>query len=186
MPIPTSTQRSGIDMLASAPAGISLTEDNSKFPWGNPPKESDPDKVMTTMLDRLDKPKAKTNMLKLLMAGMSVESLVEGMVYKGFESGDFSLDVGMLMKGPLSLYMADMAEQEGVPYRLLEDEQALERGVISDESMLRIMKKNNPNMYTYLNEQVNQIVRAGGLENIEKQVKENAPQSFLLSGEENI
>ena len=186
MAVPTTQQKQGLDMFAGAPAGLSLTEDNSKYPWGNPPRESDPDKALTIMLDRLDDPTTKENMSKLLLAGMSIEVLIESMIFKGFESGEFSLDTGLLIKGPLTMYMADIAEQNEVPYRLLEDEKALERGDIDDETILRVMKKNNPNMFEFLNEQINQVIRMGGPENVQQQVSESAPQSFLNSGKETV
>ena len=58
-------------------------------------------------------PVNKENMLKLLLAGVSVESLIEGWVYAGFESGEYSLDTALLLKGPLAIVMANMAEEEG-------------------------------------------------------------------------
>ena len=184
MALPTTEQKQGLDLFAGAPAGISLTDDNSKYPWGNPPREADPDIALTKMIDRLEDPSSKENMKKLLLAGISVEVLIESMIFKGVESGEFSLDTGLLLKGPLSLYMADMAEQDKLPYRLLEDEKALDREDIDDETILRIMKKNNPNMFEFLNEQVNQVVRMGGPENMQRQDAESAPQSFLNSEKE--
>ena len=73
MAVPTTQQKQGLDMFAGAPAGLSLTEDSSKYPWGNPPRESDPDKALTIMIDRLDDPTTKENMSKLLLAGISIE-----------------------------------------------------------------------------------------------------------------
>ena len=77
MAVPTSTEKGqNVDMLALPPAGVSLTQDNSKFPWGNPPKEADPNVALTTMLDKLEEPASRENLLKLLMAGVSIESLI--------------------------------------------------------------------------------------------------------------
>ena len=178
---PTTTERAGLDLMAAPPAGISLTQDNAKFPWGNPPKEADPNVALTTMLDKLEEPASRENLLKLLMAGVTIESLVESMIYKGFESGEFSLDTGLLIKGPIALYMADAAEQEEVPYRLLEDDKALERGEVSDETILRLMKKNNPRMFSLLNEEANKVIRMGSPKEAMQQVEDTQPQSFLLS-----
>tara|TARA_R100001126_G_C4887122_1_gene183156 strand:+ start:927 stop:1505 length:579 start_codon:yes stop_codon:yes gene_type:complete len=192
MAIPTSTQRGeNLDMLAVAPAGISLTKDNANFPWGNPPREADPNKVLTKSLDALDNPTNKDNMLKLLLAGVSVESLIEGWVYAGFESGEYSLDTALLLKAPLATYMANMAEEEGVPYRLFENEKALQEDEIPDETILRVMKQNNPNMYSFINEEVNKVIRMGGPEKVEQRINDSKPQSFLLAkpseaGEEQI
>ena len=49
---PTSTQQGeNVDMLATAPAGVSLTQENSNFPWGNPQQTANPDEVEDTTLD---------------------------------------------------------------------------------------------------------------------------------------
>ena len=156
------------------------------FNPANPPillivKESDPDKLLTKSLDALEKPVNKENMLKLLLAGVSVESLIEGWVYAGFESGEYSLDTALLLKGPLAIVMANMAEEEGVPYRLFENDDELDQDEIPDENILRIMKRNNPNMYAVLNEEVNKVIRMGGAEKVKQNIEENKPQSFLLS-----
>jgi len=182
MAIPTSTQRGqDVDMLALPPAGVSLTQDNGKFPWGNPPRESDPDAILTKSLDALEKPVNKENMVKLLIAGVSIESLIEGWVYAGFESGEYSLDSALLLKAPLAMYMANMAEEEGIPYRFFENDDQLDEEKIPDENVLKIMKRNNPNMYSFLNEQVNQVVRMGGQKQVQKNIEASKPQSFLLS-----
>ena len=77
--------------------------------------------------------------------------------------------------------MANMAEEEGVPYRLLENDDELDQDEIPDENILRIMKRNNPNMYAVLNEEVNKVIRMGGAEKVKQNIEENKPQSFLLS-----
>ena len=179
---PTSTERGqDVDMMAQPPAGISLTQDNSKFPWGNPPKESDSNKILSKAIDSLEQPKIKNSFLKLLLAGLSIESLVEGWVYSGFESGEFSLDAGLLVKSPLALYMASVAEEEGIPYRIFENEDAFDQGEIDDVSVLKLMKKNNPNMFNFLNEKLNETIRMSRSENIE----DLEPQTFLMSDNPN-
>ena len=161
MVTPPTNQRGNLDLMASAPPGISLTQDNANYPWGNPPKHSDPDQAMTAAIDSLETPDTKANLLKLLFAGVSVESLIEGFVYSGFESGKFSLDTGLLIKGPLGLYIADIAEEEGVPYRLFENENALDEDELDDHHVLKIMKTNNPSMFQLLQEKARKAIRDG-------------------------
>src|SRR5210317_1049204 len=99
------------DPFAVAPPGHSLTEDNSKWAWGKPPKDVDPDVVMDKAIESLKQPRIKEEMIKLLIVGASVEVLVEGYIMQGFQEGRFNPDVGLLIKGPLSLYIANMAEE---------------------------------------------------------------------------
>ena len=149
------------DPFAIAPPGHSLTEDNSKWAWGQPPKDVDPDVVMDKAIESLKQPKIKEEMMKLLIVGASVEVLVEGYIMQGFQEGRFTPDIGLLIKGPLSLYIANMAEEAGIPYRLFENADALEEGKMNDETFFRMMQDNNPEMFNYVRETINAGLRKG-------------------------
>lgn len=149
------------DPFAVAPPGHSLTEDNSKWAWGKPPKYVDPDIVMDRAIESLKQPSIKEEMMKLLIVGASVEVLVEGYIMQGFQEGRFNPDVGLLIKGPLSLYIANMAEEAGIPYRLFENSDALEQGKMNDETFFRMMQDNNPEMFNFVRETINAGIRKG-------------------------
>jgi|TARA_R110000744_G_scaffold23325_2_gene59284 hypothetical protein len=149
------------DPFSSAPPGHSLTEDNSKWAWGQPPKDVNPDAVMDKAIESLKKPKIKEEMIKLLIVGASVEVLVEGYILQGFQEGNFTPDIGLLIKGPLSLYIANMAEEAGIPYRLFENEDTLEKGKMDDPTFFRMMQDNNPDMFNYVRETINAGIRKG-------------------------
>ena len=150
-----------IDPFAAAPPGHSLTQDNSKWAWGKPPKHTDPDDALDLVIEQINKPRSKQEMLKLLMVGISVEVIVEGLIVQGFQQGSFSLDTGMLLKPPLGILIADIAEEEGVPYRLFEKDDPESEGEMDDETFFRMMKDNNPKMFAYIQENVNAALRAG-------------------------
>ena len=171
------------DMMAAPPPGHSLTQENTNSPWGNPPKHANPEVAMQKAIDSLDEPTTKENLMNLLLAGVSVESLIEGFVYTGFEQGTFSLDSGLLMKGPLALYIASMAEDKGLPYRFFENDDALTENEISDKEILTIMKKNNPNMYASMREELNKMMR---LEGATKEVADKGFLSFENSRKESV
>jgi len=149
------------DPFAVAPPGHSLTEDNSKWAWGKPPRYVDPDVVMDKAIESLKQPRIKEEMMKLLIVGASVEVLVEGYIMQGFQEGRFNPDVGLLIKGPLSLYIANMAEEAGIPYRLFENSDALEEGKMNDETFFRMMQDNNPEMFNFVRETINAGIRKG-------------------------
>ena len=173
--LPTTKQRSNIDPFGLPPAGISLAQDNTKYPWGNPAKFANPDDAMTAALDSLEKPTNKINLEKLLMAGISVESLVEGYIYEGFESGRFSVNTGLLMKAPLAMYIANIAEEQEIPYILFESDTALTEDEIPDEKMLTLMKRNNPTMFQFLREKLGETARMG----IEQMGKPKEDKGFI-------
>jgi hypothetical protein len=149
------------DRFAVAPPGHSLTNDNQQWAWGQPPKHVDPEAILEQAVAQLSQKKVKGELMKLLIIGASVESLVEGFVFQGFQEGKFTPDVGQLLKGPLSMVIASMAEDEGIPYRLFENDNALEADEMDDETFFRMMKQNNPSMFAYVNEQINEAIRKG-------------------------
>ena len=149
------------DPFAKPPPGISLTSDNKKWAWGNPPENTDPRVIIEEATARLDDPRFREDMMKLLMAGVSVEHLVETWVIDGFESGKFTLDAGMLAKGPLGLYIAYVAEQEDVGYRMFERDDVINKDRVDDESFFKLMKDNNPMMFGALKEELNNTLRKG-------------------------
>jgi hypothetical protein len=112
-------------------------------------------------------------MMKMLIVGASVEVLVEGYIMQAFQEGKFSPDVGLLIKGPLAMVIAGMAEEEGVPYRLFENDDALERDEMDDATFFRMMKQNNPAMFAYVSEQINEDIRRGYVP------EEPEPESFM-------
>ncbi len=150
-----------LDPFSVAPAGYSLTDDNSKWPWGKPPSYVDPDEAFERAVESITKEKNKQELFKLLMVGVSVEVIVEGMLFQGFRDGYYTPDVGLLLKGPLAIIISDMAEEEGVPYRLFENDDTMTEGEMDDETFFRMMKENNPQMFGYIRENVNEAIRSG-------------------------
>jgi hypothetical protein len=100
-------------------------------------------------------------MMKLLMVGVSIEVIIEGIVFVGFQDGLFTPDVGMLMKPALALVIADIAEEEGIPYRMFENDGIETQGEMDDETFLRMMKANNPRLFATIKEDLNAAIRAG-------------------------
>lgn len=158
---PLSGTVENIDPFAAPPPGHSLTQDNSRWAWGQAPKHSDPEVVLEEIVEKLSQPKTRQETMKLLLVGISVEVIVEGTITQGFQEGAFSLDTGLLIKPALGIFIADMAEEEGIPYRLFEKDDPESEGTMDDETFLRMMKDNNPQMFSYIQEAVNAGIRAG-------------------------
>ena len=95
------------------------------------------------------------------MVGVSIEVMVEGYLLQGFQEGRFSPDIALLIKAPLGLYIANIAETEGIPYRLFENADALEEGKMNDETFFKMMRQNNPEMFNYVRETINEGIRRG-------------------------
>ena len=149
------------DDFAPAPPGHSLTEDNSKWAWGKPQQVIDPEVALEQAINSIKEPKVQLEMVKLLMVGASVEMMVEGYLLQAFHEGRFGPDVGLLIKAPLSFYIASIAEEGNIPYRFFENDDALEKGTMDDEMFLSMMKRNNPTMFNFVREEINKGIREG-------------------------
>ena len=165
------------DPFAVVPPGYGLTSDNSRWPWGNPPAVVNPKQALDEAIASLEKKKTKRELMKLLMVGASIESLVEGYIFQKFSDGGFNPDVGLLIKAPLALYIANMAEEESIPYRFFENEDELSKDEMSDETFFTMLKENNPGLFSFVREQINEGIRQG---NMPDEVEE---KSFLSSKE---
>ena len=53
------------DPLGSSIPGMSLTSENKKWAWGNPPLESDPKLVLEQAVDRFEDPRFKEDVFKI-------------------------------------------------------------------------------------------------------------------------
>jgi len=150
-----------LDPFAYAPPGHSLTQDNSRWPWGKPPRDVDPEEALNRALDGLEKPDVKEELLKLLLVGISVEVLVEGFLLQGFQEGKFNPDVAVLMKPMIALAIGDIAEDANIPFRMFENDNAGQEGKMDDRTFYSMMKENNPRMFDYIREKVNEQIRQG-------------------------
>ena len=164
------------DNFAPAPPGHSLTEDNTKWAWGKPQQVVDPEVALEQAINSIKQPKIQLEMVKLLLVGASVEMMVEGYLLQAFHEGRFGPDVGLLIKAPLSFYIASIAEEENIPYRFFENDDALEKGTMDDEMFLMMMKRNNPSMFNYIREEINKGIREGN---------SPRPENFLNAKKEN-
>ena len=149
------------DNFAPSPPGHSLTEDNSKWAWGKPPKIVDPEQALEQAINSLKEGRVQLELVKLLIAGASVEMIVEGYLFQGFQDGRFSPDVAVLIKAPLAFYIASIAEESNIPYRFFENKDALDEGIMDDATLIEMMQQNNPSMFNFIREKINKDIREG-------------------------
>jgi hypothetical protein len=71
------------------------------------------------------------------------------------------------------MVIAGMAEEEGIPYRFFENDDELERDEMDDDTFFQMMKQNNPSMFAYVSEQINEEIRRGYIP------EEPKPESFM-------
>lgn len=142
----------------AVPPGNSLTDTPGKWPWERPARFSNPDDVIDYTIDSISNGPVRDDMIKMMMAGITVEELVEQIAFKGFMAGAFTPDVAELIKPAVGIFLADMAIQEGFEPQMFVDEGPIE-GNVSDEAFFKIMKEKNPELFRTMLEETNRMQR---------------------------
>lgn len=142
----------------AVPPGNSLTDAPGKWPWERPARFSNPDDVIDYTVDSISNGPVRDDMIKMMLAGITVEELVEQITFKGFMAGAFTPDVAELVKPAIGIFLADMAIQEGFEPQMFVDEGPIE-GSVSDEAFFKIMKEKNPELFGTMLEETNRMQR---------------------------
>ena len=176
----------------SVPPGNSLTDAPGKWAWERPALYPDPDDAIDHVAGMVTTPPLRDDMLKLMMAGISVEELVNQISFKGFLEGAYTPDVAEITKPAVAIILTDMAVQSGIEPRLFVDSD-MPQGNVEDVTFFELLKKNNPTLHAGMIEQLNKTIRedeAGisavknsGQENIEEKNRIQK-ESFLADREQ--
>lgn len=142
----------------AAPPGNSLTDAPGKWPWEQPPRFTDADDVIDFTIDTIMGGPIKDDLLKLMMAGITVEELVTQISFKGFLEGQFTPDVAELIKPAIGIFLVDLALQTGFEPKMFVDSAPVE-GDVTDENFFEILKENNPKLFAGMVEEMNKEQR---------------------------
>ena len=178
----------------AAPPGHSLTDEPGKWAWEKPPRFSNPDEALDAILDRLEEPTRRKDIMRMMVAGISIQELVAQIAFKGFMNGAYTPDVAELIKPSIAIYLYREALEEGFEPRFMVDdneENGIKEGEIDDVSFFRIMKQRNPELFEAMNEQINyeermEVERMARREDERMEPKPEptrSAQSFLAMGE---
>ena len=157
----------------AAPPGHSLTNEPGRWPWDRPPQFANPDDAIDFIVAKLDEPAAKDGLLKVMLAGITVEELVSQIAFKGFMEGTFNPDVAELIKPALAIYLVGIADENDIDAKLFVTEEEEEQ--VTDETFFNILQQRNPVMYRAMNEEINRRKRMEGREAREQIVATTAP-----------
>ena len=143
----------------AAPPGHSLTGTPGQWPWERPPLLSDPNDAVDYVIERLETGGGDEDMVKLMLAGVTIQELVSQISFKGFMTGTFNPDVAELIKPAMAVYLMGLAEENGVEPELFVVEPESERENVDDQTLFRIMKQRNPSLYAGMIESMNEDLR---------------------------
>lgn len=112
MPLSQKTLR-GIAFGAPTP-GQSLTTPPKNMPFEHPPQFTKLDEVMGYMMDQLTEPQHMTKLLQMIESKMPIEAITRTLLFTGFASGKWSVDLALLMYKPLMLALIAIAHRAGL------------------------------------------------------------------------
>ncbi len=132
--------------------GFSLTQQPGKWAWEKPPKMTNPAEIVDSIIDRLEEPDSRDELLNMLTVGVSIEEMVNVLAVHGVARGTYSVDVAEIIKGPLAFYMLGLADEYNLPVKLFgnEEEQRQKRRAMPHGQLLNMMKRRNPDLYRQL------------------------------------
>jgi|TARA_R100000482_G_scaffold123893_2_gene74976 hypothetical protein len=181
---PNSSNPDAMTALGAIP-GTGMNDPKGKWAWEQPPKITDPDEAVDAVMDQFEEEPNKTNVLKLMVAGVSIEELVNITVFNAFSEGAFTPDVAEIIKPALVVGLVQLAGEQNVPFRMFSD--PVENQEMDDKEVFRIMKERNPQVFRGIKEDLNRKIREGQNPRPTQQpmpmpVKQPSEQSFLEMG----
>ena len=181
---PNSSNPDAMTALGAIP-GTGMNDPKGKWAWEQPPKITDPDEAVDAVMDQFEEEPNKTNVLKLMVAGVSIEELVNITVFNAFSEGAFTPDVAEIIKPALVVGLVQLAGEQNVPFRMFSD--PVENQEMDDKEVFRIMKERNPQVFKGIKEDLNRKIREGQNPRPTQQpmpmpVKQPSEQSFLEMG----
>ena len=142
----------------AAPPGSSMTDEPGRWPWERPPQIVDPNDAIDMITDKLSAPVVKNSLLKAMLAGITVEEIVNQIAFKGFMRGTYTPDVAELIKPAIGVFLYDQAVKSGFEPEVFR-EPIEEEEEFTDESFFRVLKERNPQLYSDMNEEINRQQR---------------------------
>ena len=152
--------------------GQSLTDTPQQYNWEQPSQIVDPEEAFEKVLVSLQDPITLETISKLMYIGVSIETILNGVMVKMFGEGVFSPDVAELIKPILARYLLKVANDSGIKVNLMNE---FPKPPISDSDTLNLLKKFNPKEFSKLSEKISDN------ENKLLKVKQ---QGFMDRGEE--
>ena len=131
--------------------GQSLTDTPGQGIWEQPAQLSDPVEAFEKVLASLQDPLTLETVSKLMYVGVSIETILNGIMVKMFSEGVFSPDVAELIKPLLARYLIREANKRGIKVNIVNE---FPKPPMSDEDTIDLLKKFNPKEFMKLSEKI--------------------------------
>lgn len=98
--------------------GESLTKEPGAMPWEKPPQIVNVDDAMDDIMARTLRKGKAVRYLALMENGMPVEGITRLVVFEGFFSGRWTIDLAVLLFKPVMAFFMAMAKRAGIKPRI--------------------------------------------------------------------
>jgi hypothetical protein len=138
--------------FSKAPPGYSLTGKPGQYAWERPPKYATPAEAMDAITTNMGQMTTQMMHVKMMMAGVSIEEIVNTTTKLGFMEGMWSVDVAEIIKAPLAWYLMGLAAEAGVDAKVLNTKNGLpsRKFAVNDAKFLNIMRDRNPELARFI------------------------------------
>ena len=133
-----------LDLFSRPPAGYSLTQEPNKWPWDRPPQYTKIEDAYKSIRTKMLEPSAWYDILNLLDAGISVETIIRSVTFGAFTQGIVNPDLAELLLPPLCIMLTLEASKAGISPTVRSN---ITKTTIPEENILEIMKELRPERY---------------------------------------
>lgn len=104
-------------------AGANYAADTRNYPWHRPPDIVSYDEGVDYLIRKMNEPEELELVYALLKIDTHVATVVSAILMQGISRGKFSIDLAILMAGPLARYIGIIADEQDIKYDMgLNDE----------------------------------------------------------------
>lgn len=107
-----------INMLDGPIPGENYTSDTRNYPWHRAPQYTSLDDALGYMIDTFSKPNTSIAIVTMMEIGLDIATITGILLMKGVSVGKWSIDLALLMAGPLAHMLIIMAKAYDVKYEL--------------------------------------------------------------------
>lgn len=103
-------------MFDAPVAGANYAADTRNYPWHRPPDLVNYDEGVDYIIKKLQDPEQLETVYALLKIDIQVSTVVTSLLMQAISRGKFSIDLAILMAGPIARYIGIIADEQDIKY----------------------------------------------------------------------
>ena len=99
-------------------AGANYAADTRNYPWHRPPDLVNYDEGVDYLIQKMNEPQELELVYALLDIDAHISTIVSSLLMQGISRGKFSIDLAVLMAGPIARYIGILADEQDIKYNM--------------------------------------------------------------------